>query len=433
MAHALDRMHQATDYAMEAMFAAVRDDDYLSMLALIKNPSFDINQASTGERFLHQTPLSFAIHFKKVELVRLFLAMGANPYGCFKSTNPIHLIDFGTGRPEDNDAMRELLLTHQQQVSPNQAQPLQAYPNNTSDFINAVRQGKSNEVKAILMSGLIYTDQHCTDKRQTDKKTAFALAVESGCVETVKTLLEWGAGITNAHVRWHLHNHKNHASTPIVTTLIQEAKQKQYNIMAQFIEAENSCYRIMKRLLNEADRKKRAFAYHVSPHSRVTRFFEKGEKHLPKTTFSYPNMPSQAQHNPNQPTMFTPWGKILSSHATQRRVDTAPSTFTGALTSIFAQLCVDVFGLLSNAIILIPNLMLALYYALYSLYEMDDIKRYQYTVAAKEHLVAPILVPYFALSIVVDLLRECTAILTRTYATYMQTEEEASNPYFTMG
>lgn len=40
-----------------------------------------------------------------------------------------------------------------------------------------------------------------------------------------------------------------------------------------------------------------------------------------------------------------------------------------------------------------------------------------------------VLAPYFALAIVVDFLRELNALLSRTYATIMQTIEEKNTPY----
>ena len=142
----------------------------------------------------------------------------------------------------------------------------------------------------------------------------------------------------------------------------------------------------------------------------ITRFISTGKPYV-----------SELYHSP---TMFTPWGKVMlherGEFSEQKFRNSA--TLVRALKSIPAQLIYDIAYTALYTAALIPNLVLGVGYLL-----KEDQK------IAEDHFANAIMAPYFALSIIVDFLREFTALFTRTYATIMQTPEERQNPFWHMG
>jgi ankyrin repeat protein len=458
MALSILEMEQRTNHTMEAMVKAIENNNYQAMLTLFEQPEFDINQYATKGCHANLTLVALAIHFKKPELVELFLLMGANPYGGHADQNPINLIDFTALTQASSSEISNLLLRYQQSNHPPDMLNIPDYDASVTDaFIAAVKAGQHATVKRMLDGGLIYTDQCRFDIIDT----AFALAVESGCYKTVALLLQRGAAISDAQVRAHLDQNKTNTRYKGINQLIRLEKQKQTDIMFNFVSEWGnletcrapihtiretyhkhmygpnlSFYQIMENLITETERNKRALVYQTAPHARVTRFFPKHAPHPLKSTYAREGGLSHAQRDPNQPTLFTPWGKALCPHDARHSedYDTYKTTVLGALISILIQVCVDVLGALSNLIMLIPNLMFGIYFALSSLFvHNNDLEKNRRLLVAQESFAAPALIPYFAISIAVDLLRECSALLTRTYATCMQTPEEEANPIFSMG
>jgi hypothetical protein len=457
-------MEQRTNHTMEAMVTAVEQDNYRALFTLCQQPEFDINQYATTGIYADHTLVAVAIRLHKPVLVELFLMMGANPYGGHGSSNPISLIDLTTQERNVGVEMQNLLLDYQAlthahaTLHMSDSNQMPDYDTSkTEPFITAIQKGQHVTVKRMLDEGLIYTDQ-C---RFSITKIAIALAVESGHYKTVALLLKRGAAISNAEVRAHLEQNKRNTRYRGINQLLRLEKQKQTHIMFEFML--NDCdikacrtsirtisetynnhmygpsltfYQIMENLITETQRNKRSLVYQTAPHARVTRFFSKNEPHQFKSTSAREMQLSPAQYDPNQPTLLTPWGKALCPEdiRDQDGSDTYKTTVLGALTSILIQVCVDVFGTLSNLIMLIPNLMIGIYFALSSLTVYNnDLEQNRRVLVAKESFAAPMLIPYFAISLVVDLLRECLALLTRTYATCMQTPEEEVNPVFSMG
>jgi hypothetical protein len=176
---------------------------------------------------------------------------------------------------------------------------------------------------------------------------------------------------------------------------------------------------------------KRSIIYSYCGRAQVTRFFPTGKPYESQRT----GMDSEL--NPQQPTMFVPWGKVLCPEGVVggEQAYCSEATILRALKSIPSQFIYDVLHMIFYTVAAIPSLIVGAGYLLYSSFiETDEAQQREQKRFAQETCFGnAVLAPYFAASVVVDFLREFSALFSRTYATAMQTSEERSNPAFAMG
>ena len=106
-----------------------------------------------------------------------------------------------------------------------------------------------------------------------------------------------------------------------------------------------------------------------------------------------------------------------------------------ALQSIPAQLIYDILNAIFYTIIAIPSFVIGAWYFFYSTcIETDNKEQQAQKQIAQEIFLSNVLLsPYFAIAIIVDFLREFSALFTRTYATVMQKAEERNKRNSPMG
>lgn len=182
---------------------------------------------------------------------------------------------------------------------------------------------------------------------------------------------------------------------------------------------------------------KRSKIYTYCGQALVTRFFPTGKPYKGQ------RLHFDAVANPQQPTMFVPWGKVLCPNEAVHSNGTigpeqsifSEATISRALKSIPAQFIYDVLHTIFYTVAAIPSLIVGAGYLMYSSFvETDEAQQREQKRFAQETCFGnAVLAPYFAASIVVDFLREFSALFSRTYATAMQTSEERRNPAFAMG
>lgn len=153
---------------------------------------------------------------------------------------------------------------------------------------------------------------------------------------------------------------------------------------------------------------------------RVTRFFKTNEVY-PCDAYAFTK-----DAPPNQPTMFTPWSKVLSTQDNYGK-NHEPAYFSKALGSIIAQLIYDVFYTIYYAFAFFPS------FFMFLIETNKTLQQEQQESVQKKYLGNMFLLPYFAIAIIIDFLREFCALFTRTYATLVQTSEERNTPYAAVG
>lgn len=197
---------RSTSVFIAQMGINIQSENYANILELISHPIADIN--SYGRCNL--TSLDLAIRYNKPVLVALFLRMSANPY--FTFTQNSFKGDLEKLDPASQLKMMSLLgdMSHAELKEKEEKK-----------FETAIRNGKTEEVKSMLLKGFPYSE-----KVWVGYSTPLYAAIQSGSFEIVEELVRRGSEIQDK-------------SAPIesINQLLKLEKQRQIAIFEAFYKA----------------------------------------------------------------------------------------------------------------------------------------------------------------------------------------------------